>query len=278
MDPTQGNTTDYDTAYRAEMDRLEREATAANNGGAATTPPTEQNQDNPGAVVNVEANPPAGAPAANNPATSNQETAEERIARMERELESTKKALNDTKGWASRTAADLKRIQREQAERERLANPPQVLRDNPGLDEAIRFVTGAPAAGQPAAYNPDAWADAVATALPNLDGLLEQNPDLRAKAEAKARELGQSWNDPLVAIRELGALQLEHERSRVSAAAVETARRDFQQRQQKQTAMQVPGAGGAARPNTQPRDDAGRWATMSSADFAKERARVLGLT
>lgn len=275
MDPTQGNTTDYDTAYQAEMDRLEREAVAANNGAAATTPPTGQNQDNPGAVVNVEAD-PAPAPAATN--TPAQETAEERLARVERELESTKKALNDTKGWASRTAADLKRTQREQAERERLANPPQVLRDNPGLDEAIRFVTGAPAAGQPAAYNPDAWADAVATALPNLDPLLEQNPDLRAKAEAKARELGPSWNDPLVAIRELGALQLEHERSRISAVAADAARRDFQQRQQKQTAMQVPGASGSSRPNTQPRDDAGRWATMSREEFAKERARVLGFS
>lgn len=275
MDPTQGNPTDYDKVYQAEMERLEREAATANNGGAATTPPTEQNHDAPAPVANVEAN-PSPAPAATN--TPAQESAEERIARLERELESNKKALNDTKGWASNTAAELKRMKKEQAERERLANPPQVLRDNPGLDEAIRFVTGAPAAGQPRAHDSDAWADAVATALPNLDGLLEQNPELRAKAEAKARELGASWNDPFVAIRELGALQLEHERGRISAAASDAARRDFQQRQQKQTAMQVPGAGGAARPNAQPRDDAGRWATMSREEFAKERARVLGFT
>lgn len=274
MDPTQGNPTDYDKAYQAEMERLEREAVAANNGTAATTPPTEQNQDNPAPVVNVEAD-PAPAPAATTPPA--QETAEERIARLEQQLASTNKALNDTKGWASRNAADLKRIQKEQAERERAANTPQVLRDNPGLDEAIRFVTGAPAPGQQQ-HDPDAWANAVATALPNLDGLLEQNPELRTKAEAKARELGASWNDPFVAIRELGALQLEHERSRISVAAADAARRDFQQRQQKQTAMQVPGASGSSRPNTQPRDDAGRWATMSREEFAKERARVLGFS
>lgn len=276
MDPTQGNPTEYDKVYQAEMERLEREAAAANN-GASTTPPTEQNQDDPAAAVaHVEAE-PTPAPAAGTNGDPGQETAEQRLARLEQELTSTKKALNDTKGWASRTAADLKRIKQEAEARERAANTPQVLRDNPGLDEAIRFVTGAPAPGQHQ-HDPEAWADAVATALPNLDGLLEQNPELRAKAEAKARELGASWNDPLVAIRELGVIQLEHERSRVSAAAADAARRDFQQRQQKQTAMQVPGAGGAARPNTQPRDDAGRWATMSSADFAKERARVLGFS
>jgi hypothetical protein len=265
----QGTPSDYDKAYQAEMDRLEAEA------AKATTSNTSEPTPAPTAAPEGE---PAPTPAPSAAPEGEPTPLEARIAQLEQELGSTKKALNDTKGWASNTAAELKRLKREQAERERLANPPQVLRDNPGLDEAIRYVTGAPAPGQPQQHDPDAWAEAVGTALPDLDGLLAANPDLHAKAQAKAKELGEAWNNPIVAIRELGALQLEHERNRMAAAAQDAARRDFQQRQQKQTAMQVPGAGGGnSRPNQQPRDDAGRWASMSSADFAKERARVLGM-
>lgn len=265
----------YDEIYAAEMARLDAEAAAAAGatapGAAATTPSTEPDpnaEPAPAAAVAVEPAPaaPTGEP--------KQETPEERFARLERELESTKKALNDTKSWASRNAAEVKRLKQEQEERDRRANRPQVLDDNPGLEEAVRYVTGAPAAGQPAKFDPDKWAEAVGTALPNLDALLAQHPDLTAKATAKAQELGEAWNDPLVAIRELGALQIEHERAQVAAAAQAAAARDFAKRKQQQTAMTVPG-GGASR-QAPPVDQAKRYETMSSADFAKERARVLG--
>jgi hypothetical protein len=262
----------YDEIYQAEMDRLNAEAAAAAGATApapAATTPTEEPAPNAEPA-------PAPAPAANGEPTDppKQETAEERFARLERELESTKKALNDTKGWASRSAAEVNRLKKEQEERDRRANRPQVLDDNPGLEEAVRYVTGAPAAGQPAKFDPDAWADTVGTALPGLDALLEQNPDLRDKATAKARELGEAWNDPLVAIRELGALQIEHERARVATAAREAAARDFENRKKQQTAMTVPG-GGASR-QAPPVDAAKRYETMSSADFEKERRRVMG--
>jgi hypothetical protein len=136
-------------------------------------------------------------------------------------------------------------------------------------------VTGAPATAKPA-HDPDAWADTVGNALPDLDALLTASPELRTKAEAKARELGEAWNDPLVAIRELNALQIEHVRNGVATAAREAARRDHEQRHKKQTAMTVPG-GGASR-QAPPVDQAQRYATMSSADFAKERAKVLGFS
>jgi hypothetical protein len=266
----------YDEIYQAEMARLEAEAAAASGAtapGAATTTPTDEPavHAEPAPAANVTAE-PAPAAATGEP---KQETLEERFARLEREHESTKKALNDTKAWASRSAAEVKRLKQEQEERDRKANRPQVLDDNPGLEEAVRYVTGAPAAGKPA-HDPDAWAEAVGTALPGLDALLEQNPDLTAKATAKAKELGAAWNDPLVAIRELSALQIEHERARVAIAAREAAARDHAQRKQKQTAMTVPGGGASRTPA--PVDQAQRYATMSREDFAKERARVLGFS
>jgi hypothetical protein len=262
----------YDEMYQAEMDRLDAEAAAANGAtapaAAATTPsaePTPNAEPAPATPADPATAAPTGEP--------KQETLEERFARLEREHEGTKKALNDTKAWASRSAAEVKRLKKEQEERDRLANRPQVLDDNPGLEEAVRYVTGAPAAGKPT-HDPDAWADAVGTALPNLDALLAQHPDLTAKATAKAQELGEAWNDPLVAIRELSALQIEHERAQMAAAAQAAAARDFANRKKQQTAMTVPG-GGASR-QAPPVDAAKRYETMSSEDFAKERARVLG--
>lgn len=270
---TQGEKS-YDEIYQAEMDRLDAEAAAANGApapAAAVTTPTDETTTtaDPAPAAAVTADPAPAAPTGE----PTQETAEQRLERLERDLESTRKALNDTKTWASRNAAEVKRLKKEQDERDRLANRPQVLDDNPGLEEAVRYVTGAPAAGKPA-HDPDAWADAVGTALPHLDALLEKHPDLTAKATAKAQELGEAWNDPLVAIRELSALQMEHERAQVAAAAREAAARDHAKRKQQQTAMTVPG-GGASR-QAPPVDQAKRYETMSSADFAKERARVLG--
>ena len=265
----------YNEIYEAEMARLDAEAANAQGatapGAAATTSTTETD---PNAATDPAASTTAASTTGEPGNTAaKQETAEERLARMERELDSTKKALSDTKSWASRSAAEVKRLRKEQEERDRRASRPQVLDDNPGLEEAVRYVTGAPATGKPA-HDPDAWANAVGTALPGLDALLDQNPDLTAKATAKAKELGEAWNDPLVAIRELSALQIEHERARVAAAARDAAARDFAKRKQQQTAMTVPG-GGTSR-QAPPVDAAKRYETMSSADFQKERAKVLG--
>lgn len=266
----------YDEVYAAEMARLDAVAAAAQGaqapGAAATTPNADTD---PNAQTDPAPAPAATAAASTTGEPKQEETAEERIARLEAKVASTEKALNDTKGWASRNAAEVKRLRTEQEERDRKANRPQVLDDNPGLEEAVRYVTGAPAAGKPA-HDPDAWAATVGTALPGLDALLEQNPDLTAKATAKARELGEAWNDPLVAIRELSALQLEHERASVATSARDAAARDFAKRKQQQTAMTVPSGGASRQPA--PVDQAQRYATMSSADFAKERAKVLGFS
>lgn len=265
-DQNQGDA-EYSAAYQAEMDRLDAEAAAAR-GAAPTTStpePTATAEPTPAPVATSTDDMPTDPPKA--------PTEAERLATLERELESTKKALNDTKKWAGQSAAEVKRLKKEQEERDRKANRPQVLDDNPGLEEAVRYVTGAPAAGQPA-HDPEAWADTVGAALPGLDALLEQSPELRTKAEAKARELGEAWTDPLVAIRELNALQIDHIRAGQAAAAVEAARRDFEQRKKHQTAMTVPG-GGASR-LAPPVDASKRYETMSREEFAKERARVLG--
>ncbi len=248
---------EYDAAYQAEMDKL----------SAAAGPETP--------ITDADPAPETKDPLKTDPAAEDgdAETTEARFTRLEAELASTSKALKDTKTWATKNAAEVKRLRKEQDERERAANRTQVLDDNPGLEEAIRHVSGA----RPAEAAEDAtqtWADTVATALPDLDALLEQNPELRTKAGALAQTLGADWSNPIIAIRELGRLQREHERAVTSTAAQDAARRDFQQKGQKKTAMQMP-TGSAARPAPKP-DAVKEMEDMSDADFKKMRAKVLG--
>ncbi len=167
---------EYDAAYQAEIDKLDA-AAAAN----ATTTDADNTDPAPEAKDALKTEPAAeqqGEP----------ETTEARFLRLEAELASTSKALKDTKTWATKNAAEVKRLRKEQDERERAANRPQVLDDNPGLEEAIRHVSGARPASAPENAQ-QTWADTVATALPELDALLEQNPELQTKAKA----LAQTW-------------------------------------------------------------------------------------
>lgn len=248
---------EYDAIYQAEMDKL--------NAAAGTNEPTTEADDTNG---------PDDTTAADAQAPANAE-ADDPIKKLEARLASTEKALNDTKAWASRNAADVKRMRKEQEERERAANRPQVLDDNPGLEEAIRHVSGARPASSPDEAQ-QTWANTVATALPDLDALLEQNPELQVKAKALAQQLGDDWDNPIIAIRELGRLQRDHERAATSVAAQEAARRDFQQKGQKKMAMQVP----SGSPTRQPAkvDPVKEIEDMSDADFHKMRAKTLGFS
>lgn len=250
----------YDAEYEAEMARLNGEA------APATTPPENEPEAEPLVIEEPSAAEDPPAPV---------ETDAERLAKLEVKFASTEKALNDTKAWAARNAAENKSLRQAQEERDRLANRPQVLDDNPGLDDAIRYVTGAPAQTKAPEANPQAaWGEAVATALPKLDALLGSDPAFRAKAHAKAQELGDDWTNPLIAIRELSELQTEHHAQAVTTRAREQAAKDFQLKGKKQTAMQVPGGGSVRAPAKV--DEAKAIEDMSDAEFQKMRAKTLG--
>lgn len=254
----------YDAEYDAEMARLNSEA-AANN--ATITPSEEEPEPDPEPAPKP-VDDPAPAP---DPVDEAPETPREKD--MRERLERTEKALNDTKKWANEARIEAKRLQKEQEERDRIANRPQIFDDNPGLEEAIRYAvpSAAPAPAAPT-QNVDSWAETVGTALPDLDALLETNVPFREKAAAKAKELGDEWLNPIIAIRELTKLQVEQQRFE----AQEQARKDFQLKGKKQAAMQVPGGGSGGSRIPAPVDEAERIRTMSSADFDAMRSKVLG--
>ncbi len=259
---TEAEQQEYDAAYQAEMDKLG----AAAGGDTTTTEATEPASDK----QTTESESTAAATDAQALADAE---ANDPVKKQDARITSLEKALNDTKRWASQKDAEVKRLRKEQEERERAANRPQVLDDNPGLEEAIRHVSGARPAAAPEAAQ-QTWADTVATALPELDALLEQNPELQIKAKALAQTLGDDWDNPIIAIRELGRLQRDHERAVTSTAAQAAAQRDFQQKGQKKTAMQMPSGSPARQPAKV--DAVKEIEEMSHADFQKMRAKVLG--
>lgn len=255
--PEESTQEQYNEAYAAEVARLEAAEAAAQ--ATTSTPEPKPAPD----VVDTPADAPAATPDA------------PQVPDMAARVASLEKALHDTKAYATRNAQEVARLRKAEEERQRKASRPQFLDDNPELEEAIRHVAGpaATAAAPATEYDPDAWARALSTALPNLDGMLEQNPDFRAKAEAKAKELGDEWRNPLVAIREMHSLVIEHAAAATAEKARAQAAQDFAARAKKQTAMSVPGGSSARPPAPAATKD---FSTMSDAEFANEQRRVRG--
>lgn len=186
-------------------------------------------------------------------------------------LEKAEKALKDTQRWAHQSREEVARLKREAEERKKVETRPAILDANPGLEEAIKHVVPS----QPEKSRDEIWLETVNRVIPDVENLLNDQA-FHAKAKARQAELGESWMDPLVASRELSDLRAQHLSEQATRGAIEQARKDFEEKSQKRNTMSVPGGSGARAP-AQPKDDgAEKYRTMSNADFAKERARVMG--
>lgn len=230
-------------AYDKEMQRLEAEAP-----GKGTETPSKVEE-----------------PAKAEPKTDDGKT---EVSELRAKVESLEKSNSDTKRWAQQNAAEVKRLKLEADERKRQENEPPILAANPGLADAIKHVAGAPKAPE------ENWLQAVGKAIPDVEALLS-NPEFHEKAQERRRNLGAEWDDPLNAIRELTDLKASHIRDQAVRGAVETAKKDFEAKAQKRSAMNVPGGSGGKDSQKQV-DEAERYRTMSNAEFAKERSRVMG--
>lgn len=246
----------YDKAYNEEMTKLDAEAEKSTT-EVAKTDETEAEQTG----------------------KTNDTTQDEKVEQTDLEkpvdktderFEKMEKSLKETQRWAHENAAEVKRLKREAEQRERAENRPAMLETNPGLEEAIRYVSNVPAVVNPQ----EIWIQTVEKALPELNKLLDESPDFRALAEQKSFEMGASWSDPLVATRELGKLQAQFESKQAVDKAVEAARKDFATKQKKSTAMQVPGGGGS---KVAPQlSEVDRINNMPQADFIAMRNKALG--
>lgn len=237
----------YDKAYNSEMEKLDGEA------APATTEPQEIEPEK----VEVE------------PEKVDPEKAPVDIESLQRDLESTKKALRDTKQWATQNAQSLRAIENQLRETERAKKRPEILDAFDGLEDAIKHVAKVP---EPQQHDPEqVFYAAVEQALPDLSTLLA-DPAFNAAAKSKLDEMGNERFNPISAIRELGNLRADHLRNKAVSTAVEAARKDFEARQKKQSAMEV--LGGNSKPGAVAKEK--DFAAMSDEEFRKEQARVLG--
>lgn len=186
------------------------------------------------------------------------------------DVEKLEKALKDTQRWAHQNAAEVARLKREAEERKHSETRPAILDANPGLEDAIKHV--APKVQEKS--KDEVWLESVQRAIPDVEGLLA-DAQFHAKAKTKQAELGEAWTDPLIAIRELSDLRAGHIRDQALQGAIEQARKDFEEKSQKRSAMSVPGGSGA-KASPEKDDEAERIRNMSDADFRKMRAKTLG--
>lgn len=194
---------------------------------------------------------------------------ENELKQLKESLARQEKIAKDNHAAFTRKAQEFAKLQRklEKEERDRLR--PEILDTVPGLEEAIKHVNGP--APQTAG---DSWLDTVSRALPDINELLVDKTFFD-RVEVLRNTIGEEWNDPVIAIRELSKASAAHLRDQAVSAATDQAKRDFEAKAKKLKAMGMPGGSGKA---AIPANDeaVGKYASMSSEDVQKERAKILG--
>ena len=240
--------------YQQEYDEAAAKLDAAADGKTVTTPAAEPE------VI------PAPEPA------KADEAPVDPLEDLRAELEKTRKMAADNKAWATKQSQELAALKREREQQQREAARPAMLDANPELADAVRYVMTDPAPQQQQDSRANQWQDMVATAHPGIFDI-GIDPELEAALLAKRDALGDSWHDPLIAIREITAEKLAFTERQVGKRfAIESAK------QAAKSAMSVPGSGGngvRAAVDTD-LEAVQRIQKMSDADFRREVARVKG--
>lgn len=256
-------TPEYKEAYEAEMKRLEAEAA--------------KGEKKPGEAETTSAQDGKGKGGADDAKPDPVEELRKEIAERDKKFDGLAKSLRDTQRWGHENARMVKKLNAELAEERKARTKPPILDANPGLEQAIEHVAGPEKRDVPEG---NTWLDTVTRALPDFnDRELLADDAFFAKVEAKRRELGEDWNDPILAIRELSVLRGSHLSEKASAAAVEQARKDFEAKAKKRPAMDIPDGSGtrATQEEKDQQKEAERVRTMPKAEFEKMRSKVLGM-
>jgi hypothetical protein len=200
------------------------------------------------------------------------------VEELRKKLEATEKALKDTQRWAHETNAKLKKQDEDRRRAEYEAAKPQLLRDNPEFEQAIKYATATPQAEQEPQKPVQTWEEVVFAAHPDLSELQTKDPDLWKAAVEHFETLPDKGNDPFNAIRALNDVKLDFAQKRASEAAIQKAEAARAQQQAAKSAMSVPGGSGTVQtaPVDPQQELARKMWNMSDEDFRKETARVMG--
>lgn len=201
-----------------------------------------------------------------------------KVKELEERLTTTGKALKDTQTWGHKLAGELKTVRK--GLHEATTPKPELLKELPGLEEAIRHV--AKPQDDDSDLDPpkpeNTWVDVVGTALPDLDNLLADEA-FSTKAKELRSNHASEWGNPIKAIQHLSALRQEHLTQKAVDAAVKAHSAKLELTQRKITGMDVPGDTGksAGRGNAADlRNDAQAVWNLTADQFAKMKAKTLG--
>lgn len=198
------------------------------------------------------------------------EKVEDPLAELRARVEKAEKMARDNQAYATRMAQEAAQLRREREQREREAQKPAILEQNPELADAIRYVAHDPAPQQQAEDRLAVWRQTIEAVHPGIFTM----PDDDELVKALVARRTAAWEDPLVAIREIAEEKLAHAERQVGKRfAAEAAR------QAQKSAMSVPGAGrsGVMTPVDEQLAEVQRIQKMSDKDFAAEVRRVKGL-
>ena len=195
------------------------------------------------------------------------------LADIKARLEKAEKVARDNQAWATKQSQENAQFRREREQQQREASKPAILDANPELAEAIRHVVSDPEQRNQAQDQQAQWQAMVDRAHPGIFST-DIDPELEKSLMTRLQGLGESLQDPLIAIREITEEKLAHaERQIGKRFAAESAKL------QQKSAMSVPGAGAGGSRQAAPDPalaEVQRIQSMSDSDFAKEVRRVKG--
>jgi hypothetical protein len=165
-------TPEYDEAYQKEMQRLEAEAKAATR---RTPRPTRR--------IPPRTRTSRKATKADDDKTETAGRDQGAAGKAERDLQAAQKAIKDTQRWGHKNAEEVKRLKKEAEDRKRHETAPEILKANPGLEDAIKHVAGARDEDAKPAPK-ERMARVVAKAIPDIETHLGDQAFF-AKAKAK---------------------------------------------------------------------------------------------
>ena len=212
-------------------------------------------------------------------AATDEEVEPDLVAKRFEELEAKAarqdKALKDTQRAFHASQRELADLRKQRQADELAASRPALLDDVPGLEAAVRHLTQTSSQELTPQQQDAVWFDSVQGAIPELEELLADEGFEKA-ATARRDELGDEWRNPIVAIRELGALRTRHVMAKAVDEARAKAQADAAKNHKDLLALRVPGGSGRATTERAVDKSVDAVWKMSPVDAERERQRVLG--
>jgi hypothetical protein len=169
------------------------------------------------------------------------------IEQLRKELESSKKALKDTKAWASKLSEELAGSNKKEKLSEVEKTQEAALKENPDFvkileaerkrneilnakeEDLVPPPPAEPQATEKKVETPDDDYDRIVLGIhPDL-GVLRKDKVFNDTLVAAAKQAGEKWDNPLEAARIISDVKLKVEKEKIAAQAVEKAKLELMQ-------------------------------------------------